>query len=309
MIINIGQRTDIPSFYSDWFFNRIEEGFVCARNPYYPKLIKKFILKPDVVDCLVFCTKNPSKIVQNFDKIKDFKQFWFITITPYGKDIEPNSIDKKVVIEDVKKLSKLVGYYSVSVRYDPIIINEKYTIDFHLKAFTRLVCLLDGFTPYVVISFVDLYKGTKERMPTLKSATLDQKKILIKELSSIASEHNMALIVCGETMDFEGENVLNKSCLTKEILEKSLGKKLTLNKPKTNTRPGCFCFLGNDIGEYNTCLNNCQYCYATTSFEEAKKKYQMHNPHSPLLIGEIEEDDIIKEADPASLISNQINLF
>ena len=60
MIINTGQRTDIPAFYSKWFMNRIKEGYVYVRNPYYPNLVTKFILDPKVVDIIGFCTKNPS---------------------------------------------------------------------------------------------------------------------------------------------------------------------------------------------------------------------------------------------------------
>lgn len=54
MIINTGMRTDIPAFYSKWFFKRIEEGFVYSRNPYKKHILYKFNLNPDVVDCLCF---------------------------------------------------------------------------------------------------------------------------------------------------------------------------------------------------------------------------------------------------------------
>lgn len=37
MILNTGSRTDIPAFYSDWFYNRIQEGYCLVRNPYYPE--------------------------------------------------------------------------------------------------------------------------------------------------------------------------------------------------------------------------------------------------------------------------------
>ena len=59
MIINTGQRTDIPAFYSKWFINRIKEGYVLVRNPYYPSLVTKYVLDPKLVDVIGFCTKNP----------------------------------------------------------------------------------------------------------------------------------------------------------------------------------------------------------------------------------------------------------
>ena len=59
MILNTGSRTDIPAYYSDWFFNRIKEGYVLVRNPYNPVRVTKYLLSPEVVDVMVFCTKNP----------------------------------------------------------------------------------------------------------------------------------------------------------------------------------------------------------------------------------------------------------
>ena len=104
MIINTGQRTDIPAFYSKWFINRIKEGYVLVRNPYYPSLVTKFILDPKVVDVIGFCTKNPRPMFQYFDQISQFKQFWYISITCFGKDIEPNVPHVNEVIEDFKFL-------------------------------------------------------------------------------------------------------------------------------------------------------------------------------------------------------------
>lgn len=100
MIIHTGNRTDIPAFYSQWFVNRLKAGFVLVRNPYNPQSVTKFILAPDVVDLIAFCTKNPAPMLPRMDVLKDFGQYWFVTITPYGKDIEPNVPEKRHVIEE-----------------------------------------------------------------------------------------------------------------------------------------------------------------------------------------------------------------
>ena len=81
-------------YYSEWFYNRIKEGYVYTRNPYNPKLIHSYQLNPSVVDILVFCTKNPEPMMKRLDEINHFKQFWGITLTAYGKDIEPNVLNK-----------------------------------------------------------------------------------------------------------------------------------------------------------------------------------------------------------------------
>lgn len=49
MIINTGMRTDIPAFYPKWLLNRIREGFVYVRNPYYEYRVTKYSLNPNVV--------------------------------------------------------------------------------------------------------------------------------------------------------------------------------------------------------------------------------------------------------------------
>lgn len=157
MTINTGHRTDIPAFYAEWFANRLEEGFVCVRNPYNPNQVSRYRLDPSVVDMIGFCTKNPAPMFPYMDLLKDYGQYWFVTITPYGRDIEPNVPDKHRLLDDFKKLSDRIGINAIGWRYDPIFISERYTTDYHLRAFEQIASTLDGYTKTAVISFIDLY--------------------------------------------------------------------------------------------------------------------------------------------------------
>ena len=132
MIINTGQRTDIPAFYSEWFANRLKEGFVCVRNPYDPHQVSRYRLDPAVVDVIGFCTKNPLPMFPYMDLLKEYGQYWFITITPYGKDIEPNVPDKHLILEAFQKLSGIVGIQSIRWRYDPIFLSDKYSLSVYI---------------------------------------------------------------------------------------------------------------------------------------------------------------------------------
>ena len=72
LIINTGQRTDIPAFYAEWFANRLKEGFVCVRNPYNPSQVSRYRLNPSVVDVISFCTKNPAPMFPNMELLKAY---------------------------------------------------------------------------------------------------------------------------------------------------------------------------------------------------------------------------------------------
>ena len=155
MIINTGQRTDIPAFYSEWFMNRIREGYVMVRNPFYPEQVTRYSLDPAVVDVLAFCTKDPSPMIPYLDEISPFRQFWFVTITPYGRDIEENVPPKERVMDAFRRVSEKVGPKAMSWRYDPIFISEKYPIEFHIEAFEKMAAELEGYTEQAVVSFID----------------------------------------------------------------------------------------------------------------------------------------------------------
>ena len=106
MIINTGQRTDIPAFYSEWFFNRVREGFVMTRNPYDPRRISRYKLDPETVDAICFCSKNPAPMIPRLSELSAFRQYWHVTITPYGRDIEPFVPPKEEVMSIKIRLVK-----------------------------------------------------------------------------------------------------------------------------------------------------------------------------------------------------------
>lgn len=295
MILNTGNRTDIPAFYSKWFMNRIHEGFVMARNPYYPEQIIKYSLDPRVIDCLIFCSKNPTPMIEYLSELDDFNQFWFVTITPYGKDIEPNVINKYDVIEATKQLSEHLGKNSVGWRYDPVLINEKYTKEYHVKAFYKIARELSGYVSEVVISFIDLYAKTVKNFPGVKEVSKEDQKELSIEFFRIAKDFGLEIRACLEDDTLSEYGIITGGCMSQDVIERAIGKSLKIKK-NIQTRQGCKCLLGNDIGAYNTCGHLCKYCYANYSKEVVIKNMKNHDPMSPLLIGNIQKEDIIKES-------------
>lgn len=305
MIINTGQRTDIPAFYSEWFFKRIEEGYVYVRNPYYQKRITKFILDPTVVDCLCFCTKNPLPMLKRLDEIKNYRQFWFVTITPYLRDVEPYVPHIKDVLLSFKQLSLNIGKKAIGWRYDPIFINGKYDVEYHLKAFHYMAKELSGYTDKCVISFIDLYEKTKINFPDVQEVPMDIQHYLVRCFVKITKRYGMKLYCCDESKEFSRYGAICSGCMSLDVIEEAIGIKLDVKV--TSIREGCQCLLGNDIGAYNSCLHGCLYCYANVNQKKVMKRSSMHDPLSPLLIGHVEKDDIIVDAKQKSSINGQLS--
>ena len=305
MIINTGSRTDIPAFYSDWFLNRIKEGYVLVRNPYYPKQVYKYQLTPDVVDIIAFTSKNPTPMVSRLDELKQFRLFWHITVTPYGKDIEPNVIDKQEVLHSVIELSKALGKKCVTLRYDPIFITDKYSIAYHLHAFEEIAKKLDGYVESVVISFIDLYEKTKKNFPEVEEVRFSDQIKICREMKKIADKHHMVIRTCLESEALKEVGMDVKGCMTKEILEDAFQLQLNTSSIKP-AREGCSCLLQGDIGEYNTCMHLCKYCYANYDKSIVIENHKKHHPDSPMLIGDLKEDDIVIEMKQKSFIDPQL---
>lgn len=308
MILNTGNRTDIPAFFSDWFFNRIQEGYVCVRNPYFPNQVTKYHLDPHVIDIICFCTKNPKPMLSRLDLIKDYKQFWFVTITPYNQSIEPHVPNKNEIIRSFIELSKKVGNHCIGWRYDPIFLNDYYTIDYHLHIFEKMCQKLSSYTHQCVISFIDLYQKTKKNFKEVQEVSEEDQIYLCQKFVEIGKRYHIEIYTCHENEALKTTGVHTSGCMNQQIIEKAIGCSLKL--PKINeARQGCRCLLNNDIGVYNTCLHGCLYCYANYDRSTVLNNYKRHNKKSPFLIGDFQKDDIIKEAKQVSYLDKQLSLF
>lgn len=302
-------RTDIPAFYSKWFLNRIKEEYVCVRNPYNPKQVTKYSLSPEAVDLIAFCTKNPFPMLPFPDELKPYGQYWFVTITPYGKDIEPNVPDKETVMEGFKELSDVVGVDSMGWRYDPIFIDKKHSVEWHISEFEKMAEILAGYTKTCVISFIDIYKKVERNFPEAKSVRAEDRTTIGKAFVKIASKYGMVLKPCAEGEDLAKYGADCSGCMTVHTFETALHNRLEVPKRKKNQRNGeCACLLGTDIGAYDTCGHLCKYCYANVNPVLVKENMRKHNPESPFLIGGYMPGDMIREAIQKSWIDRQIRL-
>ena len=310
MILSVSRRTDVPNYYSDWFMNRVKEGFLYVRNPMNAHQISRIDLSPDVVDCIVFWTKNPVNLMEYLECLKDYAYYFQFTLTGYGKDIEPNLPNKREkLISTFQTLSGQIGKEKVIWRYDPILISGRYTTDYHLKAFEEIACSLADYTEKVVISFIDLYAKIQRNMGELgiRQMTTDEMIRMAAQMVQIASTYNLVVESCAEQIDLSNVGVQHGSCIDKKLIEKLLGCKLISGKDK-NQREACGCLESVEVGAYNTCLNGCKYCYANFNDEKVKANIKLYNPNFPLLCGNITSEDKITDRKIKSLKDNQLYL-
>ena len=291
MILNVSGRTDIVAFYTPWFMNRYKEGYLDVRNPFNSKLVSRINFSN--VDLILFCTKNPLPII---DRIKEIDKpiIFHVTLTPYKKDIEPYVIDKRLVIEGIKRLSGILGSDNVVVRYDPIFLSDSYTLMYHIRAFDKMCKLLKGYVKKVVVSFLDDYKNVRYNMrySRLMAFTEEDYKQIGLNFSRSALENGMSVQTC-----FEERNLVNYGFTRGECLSLSLAEKITGKKPKkwkARGKKGCNCAEMVDVGVYNTCKHFCKYCYANYDEKMVNDNTLRHDVNSSLLIGRIDIDDVIK---------------
>lgn len=311
MILSVSRRTDIPNYYSDWFYNRIKDGFLYVRNPMNFHQISKIKITPDVVDCIVFWTKNPSPMMDRLDELKDYNYYFQFTLTGYGKDVEENLPDKKEkMIPIFQELSDRIGSKKLIWRYDPIFFSDRYTVEYHLKAFKSIAEALKGYTKKCVISFVDIYSKNKKNIDRLSSYSLkeDELREFAGKLSKIAADNNIKVGSCAEKINLNECGITHNCCIDKKLIEDIIGCKINVGKDK-NQRMECGCVESVEIGAYNTCMNGCAYCYANYNSKSVEANAAKYDPLSPILCGQVNEDDKITTRKVKSLKETQLSFI
>ncbi len=311
MIVSASRRTDIPSCYSDWFFHRLKEGYVCVRNPMNFHQVSKVSLSSEIVDGIVFWTKNPLPMMDRLGELEKYNYYFQFTLTAYGPEVEKNLPSKnKVLIPAFQKLSKEIGKERLVWRYDPIFISEHYTMDYHCRYFEVLASRLAPYTEKCTISFLDWYRNMERDVKPLRiqMMTAAQQVELVEHLAEIADRYHIYIDTCAEAGDFSRFQVFPARCIDKARLERIGNYPLDVGKDK-NQREGCGCAESIDIGAYHTCRNGCLYCYANFNHGAAERNFEKHHVKSPLLLGDIEEADIVTERNVKVFSDKQISLF
>lgn len=295
MIISASYKTDIPTFYGEWFMNRLQAGYCKMVNP-YGRQIYTIDLSPDAVDGFVFWTKNTGPFLKYLPEIRQ-RGYPFIvqhTINGYPRELEFRVINYTQSIEHMKKLADEYGSDAAVWRYDPIIISSLTPVDWHRRNFETLAQSLEGTTNEVVISFGQVYKKTRRNMEWAagkfgfqwsehEAMTWDEVRKLVSELAQIARVHGMQLRVCSQQALLVPGVIEEARCVDADRLERVSGKAILGKTRQKGNRKECGCFASRDIGEYDTCPHGCVYCYAVQNRELALQRNRAHDPASEFL--------------------------
>ena len=298
-IISASRRTDVLAFYSEWFMNRVRDGYCTVPNPRNLKQVSKVSLDPADVDCFVFWTRWPKPLFPYLGELDDrgYHYYFQYTIVNYPRFIDPKSPSKEATIKAFKNLSNRLGPGRLIWRYDPVIFSDATDIDFHLREFTSISAELKGYCQSVVVSIMDEYPKAKGRMKTLQEHGFkpvqsdddftDEMCSMFRRVTEIAGENDMRISSCAEKIGMVRSGINPGRCVDNVLIQNLFGVDVDNRKHKVQ-RNACGCVASREIGLYDTCLFGCTYCYATRSFDLAKKNYRSHDPNSPSLVGGFE---------------------
>ena len=326
LIISASRSTDIPAFYSDWFFKRMEIGYSAWTNPFNG--VKSFISYNNA-HFIVFWSKNPRPLIPYLDYLEERKIGTYIQYSL--NDYEINGLEKGIPhlqyrIDTFKMLVDRLGLGSVVWRFDPMILTDKIRKEDLLQRIENIGNQLNGYTEKLVFSYADIitYRRVKSNLEKNKiyyhDWSLSEMEEFAQELAKLNNKWNFVLATCGEGIDLNKYHIIHNKCIDDEliirrtyedsvlmkfldvqIVESGLfgppddaislpnGKYAIRNKSNKDKgqRTFCECLSSKDIGEYNTCAHQCEYCYANTSKQSAIDNLKRHqnNPFSETIIG------------------------
>lgn len=309
MILSVSRRTDIPAFFPEWFMERVREGFVLSRNPMNHAQVSRISLSPEVIDCVVFWTKNPAPLMPYLDEIGARFPFYFqFTLNAYGPDAEPNVPPLGRRLETLRALAGKIGRERIVWRYDPVVLSPTYDEAWHIETFGRLAREIAPCAGQCVFSFLDVYPKIAKGLRAMEGRVCEEAEMdaLAKAFGKAARENGLPIAACAEAGDYSAYGVERGRCVDPELIGRLTGREIRAAKDK-NQRPECGCAESVDVGAYNTCRHGCRYCYANFSAESTAARVARHDDASPLLVGRPEPGDKVTERTAKARKGNREN--
>lgn len=332
-IISASRSTDIPAFYADWFFHRLEKGYSAWTNPFNG--VKSYV-SYNKTRFIVFWSKNPKSLLYYLDALdkKGIGCYVQFSLNDYeNESLELNVPPLSERIETFKALSARLGKDGVIWRFDPLILTDKIGIDDLLRKVERIGNQVHKYTNKLVFSFADITSYKKVKANLEKSSINyhewqeDEMLKFTEALSKMNKDNGwgLHLATCGEKVSLEQFGVEHNHCVDDRLIVKRAWKDAILmkflgsevyaiqnslfgtepipenaillddshyaiickNNRDVGQRTLCGCMVSKDIGQYNTCIHKCEYCYANDNKLIAQRNFDEHllNPKAESITG------------------------
>jgi DNA repair photolyase len=300
LIISASRKTDITAHYSDWFLERLRQGYLKVKFP-APRYISF-----EKTRLIVFWTKDPQPMIKHLDEIDDMRINYYFqyTLNDYEEEkLEPNVPPLEDRITTFKTLSKKIGKEKVVWRFDPLILTDNITPAAIVWKTAQLMKQLHPYTNKLVISFLQASTHNKV-VRNLTKANIKYRdfhasdiKYISESLGRIAKDRGIEVMTCSDKNDLSEFGIGHNKCIDDNLIRQlfsddedllgfvSSGKRL---KDK-GQRPLCGCIHSMDIGTYNTCSHLCLYCYANNSENAVKNNIQRITHTGELLVPEVNQ--------------------
>jgi hypothetical protein len=310
IILSASRATDIPKWYAEWFVNRLKEGYIIWRSPFNHNFCQKIML--DKVQAVIFWSKDPKPLMKYLDVIDSHKIGYYFqyTLNDYENEgLEPNLPPLSSRIQTFIDLSNKIGKEKVVWRFDPLILSDHLTVANLLTKIKGVGDKISNHTEKLVISFVDIneYNLVKKRLlkkdPSYREFKPDEMLELIKGLAEFNKKWGIKIATCAEDwppgVPFESYGIVPNKCIDDELLIRLFPKNQRLMEflnysdcPQTtlfqqvvnkknhlkdkSQREKCGCIISKDIGQYETCMHLCTYCYANKWDTKVRNRYEKY---------------------------------
>lgn len=290
MIVSASRRTDIPAFYARWFVNRLRAGFCEVANPFNAAQVSRVSLVATDVDAIVFWTRDPRPLLPHLAEIRALghEPFFLVTLMNNPLALDPKCPRPETSVATFAALAEALPG-RITWRYDPLVLTEATPPDWHRRTFETLSARLSGLTDRVTVSFLEPYRKIAKRLAVASEAgcrvlpgDTEERIRLLTDLRDMAASRGMVLRTCCQPEDFETAGIAPGRCIDPDWIAGHIGRPLPRAKDP-HQRPRCGCAPSRDIGAYDTCLFGCAYCYATSSFDRARRAFARHDPDAPSL--------------------------
>ncbi|NLW56621.1 MAG: DUF1848 domain-containing protein [Firmicutes bacterium] len=317
VIISASRATDLPAFHGDWFMNRLAAGYVKWINPFNQQAQYISFKQTRVI---VFWTKNARPFFKHLPQLDKMglNYYFTFTVNDYeAEGLEPNLPGLAERIETFQQLAEKIGKRRVIWRFDPLILSHQLTVDRLLTKIQNVGQHLHQYTEKLIISFADIshYRRVKNNLIAGGFADyreFDQASMLAVAagLKQLNQTWQLAIATCGEKIDLAAYGIAPNKCIDDQLMSELFPEDRVLmeflgyqvpppalfpsfrkaiqsrrrNLKDRGQRNACGCIVSKDLGQYNTCMHLCLYCYANHSAPLVRRNFRRRDVQAETIV-------------------------